>query len=113
MEKNFSVKYRIWIFSGKEKVFGIGRIELLEKIKKTGSISTAAAQMKMSYRQAWQMVNEMNDRAGKPLVEKQLGGKSGGGSVVTPAGINAIRQFNLLEQEVGEFIRGKIKKMNF
>ncbi len=50
-DKKISVNFRIWFFSDEEKLLGKGRVELLEKIKTTGSITNAAKAMKMSYRQ--------------------------------------------------------------
>ncbi|CAN5385487.1 winged helix-turn-helix domain-containing protein [soil metagenome] len=109
--KNHNIRFRIWLYAGDEKLLGIGRVELLEKIKETGSITSAAKLMKMSYRQAWQMVSEMNERSNQPLVEKHLGGKSGGGAIVTDAGINAIANFKKLERTISVFIKKESKKM--
>lgn len=106
----YNVSFRIWFYSGEDKFLGIGRVELLERIKVTGSIANAAKEMKMSYRQAWQMVTEMNERSSSPLVEKQLGGKSGGGAIVTQAGIRAIETFHALENKVRIFIENETKK---
>lgn len=111
--KKYTTTFRIWIYSEGEKLLGIGRVELLERIKATGSITQAAAGMKMSYRQAWQMVTEMNERAKTPLVEKQLGGKSGGGAKVTIAGEKAIEEFYKLEKKVKAFIKEESKKLDF
>jgi molybdate transport system regulatory protein len=109
----YEVKFRIWFYSGKEKLLGIGRVELLERIKKTGSIANAAKEMKMSYRQAWQMVKEMNERWKSPLVEKHLGGKKGGGAMVTEEGNRAITIFNELENKVSTVIKDELKKNKF
>ena len=79
---------------------GLGRVRLLENIKQTGSITGGAKAMKMSYRQAWQMVEDMNKRSDKPLVEKIMGGKGGGGAVITQAGENAIKLYYHVEQKV-------------
>ena len=62
---------------------GNGRARLLEKIKEQGSISKAAQSLKISYRQAWAMVNEMNQGAKKKIVIKPIGGSSGGGTILT------------------------------
>lgn len=110
-QKNLTVKFRIWLYSEEEKLLGKGRVELLERINQTGSISSAAKEMKMAYRQAWQMVEEMNERSKSPLVEKQLGGKSGGGTIVTEAGIKAIETFHELENKVAAFIKEETKKL--
>jgi len=106
----YNVSFRIWFYAGDDKFLGIGRVELLQRIKATGSIANAAKEMKMSYRQAWQMVTEMNERSSSPLVEKQLGGKSGGGAIVTQTGIKAIDTFHALENKVRIFIENETKK---
>lgn len=111
--KEVNIKFRIWFNSNGEKLLGKGRVELLELIKESGSISSAATEMKMSYRQAWQMVKEMNERANEPLVEKHMGGKSGGGSYLTEAGEKAIKSFHELEQKVKIFIDSEAKKIEF
>ena len=107
----YSVDFRIWIYSNQEKLLGKGRIELLERIQETGSISSAAKEMKMSYRQAWQMVEEMNARVEKPLVEKQLGGKNGGGTVVTNEGEKWIQLFYNLNEKINSFVQKEVKKL--
>ena len=98
--KNYSVGIRIWINEEHGHFLGIGRVRLLEHIRETGSITNAAKAMKMSYRQAWQMVEDMNSRSDKPLVEKILGGKGGGGATVTETGEKAMDVFYKLEQKI-------------
>lgn len=109
----YDVTFRLWVNAGGEKVLGIGRVELLERIHATGSISKAALGMKMAYRQAWQMVEEMNARAHSPLVEKKIGGKSGGGALVTEAGLKAIADFHRLEDKVRAFILQEAQALDF
>ena len=65
---------------------GPGKIDLLEQIAAFGSISAAARAMNMSYKRAWDLVEEMNLLFGKPLVEAQTGGRHGGGAQLTPLG---------------------------
>lgn len=79
---------------------GWGRIELLERIDKYGSINAAARSMGMGYRHAWDLVDEMNRLSPKPLVAKALGGEGGGGSALTPEGKAAVKNFRRM---VGEF----------
>ncbi len=109
----FRTKFRLWIYAGDEKLLGPGRVELLERIHRTGSIQKAAAEMKMSYRQAWQMVQEINERAGRPYVEKHLGGKGGGGALVTEAGLKAVAEFNLMERRIQEKVQAEFQKTSF
>src|ERR1700677_2637379 len=46
-------------FAG-DHALGPGKIRLLELIGETGSISAAGRAMKMSYRRAWMLVDELN-----------------------------------------------------
>jgi molybdate transport system regulatory protein len=103
---------RIWISTPEGKLVGKGRIELMEKIKEFGSIRQAALAMQMSYRQAWQLIDEMNSKAKTPLVISSRGGKGGGNAVVTEKGDQLIvlfKAFNkkfqkLLAQQADHFI---------
>lgn len=106
------LKIRIWLYANGEKLIGKGRVELLELINETGSISSAAKEMKMSYRQAWQMVKEMNERASMPLVKKQLGGKQGGGASLTVLGVKIIHEFRVLEQKINAFATNEMKNIS-
>ncbi len=113
MAMKYDVSFRLWFYTGDDKFLGKGRVELLERIDRTGSISAAAKEMKMSYRQAWQMVEEMNERSSHHLVEKQLGGKNGGGTFVTETGHRAIAVFHEMEEKVRKFIEQESSKLQF
>jgi molybdate transport system regulatory protein len=60
------------------------RLELLEAIDRTGSISAAAHDMGIQYRLAWNRIHEMEERLGLPLVRTTVGGRGGGGAHLTP-----------------------------
>lgn len=77
---------------------GPGKIDLLERIAACGSISAAARAMGMSYKRAWDLVEEMNRLFGKPLVAARAGGKRGGGAVLTPFGLSLVVRFREIEQ---------------
>jgi molybdate transport system regulatory protein len=65
---------------------GPGKLLLLENIDKYGSISAAGRAMNMSYRQAWSLVDQLNQAFKEPVVTSQTGGKSGGGAALTEFG---------------------------
>ena len=79
---------------------GRGKIQLLEHIRDTGSISAAGRAMDMSYRRAWQLVDALNSMFSEPSVISQRGGKQGGGAVLTPFGEDLIRCFRQMEQKL-------------
>ncbi|WP_027965993.1 TOBE domain-containing protein [Halomonas halocynthiae] len=99
-----SVEGQIWINTGERRFGGHGRMRLLRLIAETGSISGAARAMKMSYKAAWDAVDQMNNLAGEPLVLRSVGGKGGGSTIVTPRGHQLMANFSRLEQEHQRFI---------
>ncbi len=81
---------------------GPGKIELLEKIAAFGSISAAGRAMDMSYRRAWELVEEINAIFGKPLVESQAGGRRGGGARLTALGLALVTRFRAVERAAAD-----------
>jgi molybdate transport system regulatory protein len=87
---------------------GPGKIELLEKIASLGSISAAGRAMGMSYRRAWELVEETNQIFGKPVTTSQTGGKNGGGATLTPLGLALIARFRAIERAASDVARDHI-----
>lgn len=65
---------RFWLTLEGRNFLGRGRIELLQRIRETGSISKAAKAMKMSYKAAWDAIDAMNAAWRSPLVESSPAG---------------------------------------
>ncbi|ELQ6132947.1 molybdenum-dependent transcriptional regulator [Cronobacter dublinensis] len=74
------------------------RIALLKQVAQTGSISQGAKLAGISYKSAWDAINEMNQLGDGLLVERATGGKGGGGAQVTPYGARLIALYDLLGQ---------------
>lgn len=74
------------------------RIELLKRVQQTGSISQGAKLAGISYKSAWDAINEMNQLADETLVARATGGKGGGGATLTRYGERLIQLFQLMEQ---------------
>lgn len=104
-ESKFKLNGRIWMETGEGKLLGHGRVELLERIRDSGSIRQAALQMKMSYKQAWDLINHMNTHFNAPVVVTHRGGKGGGKAVVTEYGHKVIGHFHELQAKLQEFLR--------
>jgi molybdate transport system regulatory protein len=88
---------RIHIAAG--VAIGPGKAELLESIASTGSISSAAKQMGMGYRQAWAMIDSMNEQFVAPVVERTKGGADGGGTRLTELGVEVLERYRAMEQK--------------
>ena len=65
-----AVRLRVHIAPG--IAFGPGKADLPEGIRETGSIAAAGRQMRMSYKRAWQLVEELNGLFDAPLVERNV-----------------------------------------
>ncbi|ADO49315.1 molybdenum-dependent transcriptional regulator [[Enterobacter] lignolyticus] len=74
------------------------RIALLKHIALTGSISQGARDAGISYKSAWDAINEMNTLSEQPLVDRATGGKGGGGAVLTRYGERLVQLYDLLAQ---------------
>lgn len=105
MDQTFTLNGRIWIELAGEKILGHGRIELLERIQQSGSIRQAALQMKMSYKQAWDLINHMNTHFNLPLVTSHRGGRGGGNATLTAEGLKVIAEFHRLQHKFREFLK--------
>ncbi|SEI44202.1 molybdate transport system regulatory protein [Dyadobacter koreensis] len=107
MERNITIRFRHWVFIDDMKFFGPGRLELLEHIESTGSISKAAKLMNMSYKKAWLMVDEMNNYAKSPYIITQKGGQHGGGTLVTAAGKKLIEAYKKLDAKLAAVVEAE------
>jgi molybdate transport system regulatory protein len=95
---------RFWLNVEGKGFLGLGRIELLEQIEVTGSISAAARAMGMSYKAAWDSIDAMNNLADQPLLIRQVGGRHGGGTRLTEYGQRVINQYRAAECEYQRFM---------
>ena len=87
---------------------GHGKMRLLELIDGLGSISSAAREMKMSYRRAWLLADEVNGMFREPVIEKQLGGKGGGHARLTEFGRGLVTLYRAVEAEAGGKFAGDL-----
>jgi molybdate transport system regulatory protein len=108
----FKLNGRIWIEKADIKLLGRGRVELLERIHQSGSIRQAALQMKMSYKQAWDLIKQMNEHFSLPVVISHRGGKGGGNAIITEHGLKVISHFHLLQTKFLEFIKANSENIN-
>ncbi len=112
-------RIRLRLYFGKRLMFGPGKADLLQGIDEDGSISAAGRRMKMSYKRAWMLVEEMNAAFGEPLVESTRGGPKGGGARLTESGRAVLAHYRRLLETVAETgsaeiggIRARLKDVN-
>jgi len=90
---------------------GPGKVLLLENIRRFGSISAAGRAMDMSYKRAWDLVDEINRVCRQAAVERQTGGKNGGGAVLTPFGISLIARYRKIERDALGAVRKDLQAL--
>ena len=86
---------------------GIGRerIRLLEAVEREGSITGAARAVGLTYKSAWEALNGMAQLFGCALLETRVGGRTGGGARLTPAGTRLVAAFGRLETDLARATR--------
>lgn len=94
-----SIHPRFRIICGKDIAVGPGKVELLKNIQSTGSISSAAARMDMSYMRAWTLIKTMERCFKNRLVRVIRGGEKGGGAELTEAGEKILALYSRMETE--------------
>jgi molybdate transport system regulatory protein len=92
-----AIEFRLRVSKGEDIAIGPGKVDLLEAIASTGSITAAAKQLGMSYRRAWMLVDTMNRCFTDPVVEAEAGGRRGGGTRLTPTGARVLRLYRRIE----------------
>ena len=90
---------------------GPGKIQLLETIHRSGSISAAGRAMDMSYKRAWDLVDEINRICRQAAVERQTGGKNGGGAVLTPFGLSLVARYRKIERNAATAARKELEAL--
>lgn len=95
-------RLRIRILLAAGEPFGPGKAELLEAIRDTGSIAAAGRRMGMSYQRAWDLVAAMNAHFREPVVAAAKGGARGGGTALTPFGVEILAAYREIEALAAE-----------
>jgi len=93
------IAYKVWL-DNNGKAFGDGPYELLRKVEETKSLHQAANQMGMAYSKAWRLIKTLEERLGFALLERRVGGKSGGGSEVTPKAKKLMNHYERFRKDV-------------
>ncbi|MDY6827124.1 MAG: LysR family transcriptional regulator [Bacillota bacterium] len=106
----YELKAKIWLEKNGEKVFGDGPLDILERVKRTGSLRQAAAEIKMSYSQAWHLIKMLEANLGFPILEMQAGGAGGGYSNLSAEAVALIDAYGAFRKEAREALEGLFQK---
>ncbi|NQX84572.1 MAG: LysR family transcriptional regulator [Flavobacteriaceae bacterium] len=108
----YKIKSRLWIETNNQVLLGEGRIQLLKAIADTRSLSKAAKRLNMSYKKAWNLIDSINTNAKTPVVSKSIGGKGGGGTIITAHGKHLIEIFDNINKRCWEFLDKELEQAN-
>lgn len=101
---DIKIKSKILIEVGGKPVFGRGRRFLLEAIDRHGSISQAAREINISYRKAWGYIKVMEERLGLKLIDRQTGGRHGGGAALTNDARDFLKKYEAIDEGIREIV---------
>jgi len=104
-------QFRLRITRGEDIAVGPGKIDLLEAIAATGSITAAARRLGMSYRRAWLLVDTMNRCFKNPVVDAEAGGRRGGGTQLTAVGAEALQRYRKMEKLAASAAAIELRKL--
>jgi molybdate transport repressor ModE-like protein len=93
-----------------DKVFGPGVAELLETVRDTRSLRSAAMRMDMAYSKAWKVVKEAEKGLGYTLLDTATGGRQGGGATLTPEAETLLANFRAFERESRQAVETAYRK---
>ena len=95
--KDAVAHFRLRVRIGERIAVGPGKVDLLEAIDATGSLTAAARALGMSYRRAWLLLDDLNRSLPEGAVESAVGGLNGGGSVLTASGRELVELYRRIE----------------
>ena len=93
--KGWEAKPRWRVVRSGTIALGPGKVDLLQAIDASGSISSAAKSLGMSYRRAWMLVATMNESFRERVVETSP--RRQAGAKLTPTGQQALRLYRRIE----------------
>ena len=97
---NTTQRMHLWLELQQDIFIGLGRVQLLERIDRLGSLNKAASSMGMSYRAAWGRMKKTEKLLGKPLVQKTGPKKE---FRLTPLGREVVSKFRRWQSEVERY----------
>lgn len=107
-----SIVLTIHVSDGYLTLMNQKRVDLLEAIIKHGSINAAAKHLEISYKHAWDLVDEMNHAFQEPLVLTGKGGHKGGGSTVTKQGCHILNCYRAIVSKSNNAVVKEIQELS-
>jgi len=92
-----------------QRRFGPGVAALLTEVRARRSLRAAAGAMGMAYSKAWRIVRSAEDAFGCKLLDSTIGGRHGGGAVLTPEAEALLDAYQSLRAEVNAYAQERFR----
>ena len=93
-----------------QRRFGPGVAALLSRVRTHKSLRAAAADMGMAYSKAWRISRSAEEAFGCKLLDSTIGGRHGGGAVLTVEAEALLEAYQKLRDEVDAFARERFRE---
>ena len=85
------------------KCFGPGVAQLLHRVERLHSLRAAALEMEMAYSKAWRIIRNAERGFGCKLLSSTIGGRNGGGAVLTPEGEEILAAYQRFAADINAY----------
>lgn len=92
-----------------QRRFGPGVAALLSQVGEYRSLRAAAGAMGMAYSKAWRIVRSAEEAFGCKLLDSTIGGRNGGGAVLTAEAEALLAAYQALCSEVDTYARERFR----
>jgi molybdate transport system regulatory protein len=100
-------KAKLWLVNERdEPIMGEGRADLLKAIRDEGSLNKACKKVKISYKHAWLLLNDIEKSLGEPVIIKKRGGKEQG-TFLTEKAIRLLEEYNNYQDILAQTVYDK------
>lgn len=100
LDVELTYRMSIRLFADGVKCFGPGLFELLSRVGESHSLSQSARDMNMAYSKAWRIVNDAESALKLKLLDTSVGGKQGGGALLTDDAKKLISDYSAFVADV-------------
>lgn len=111
MNRELHTKLTLHLYTeDRQRSFGPGMATLLERVQEHKSLRSAAASMEMAYSKAWRIIHAAEEIFGCKLLSSTIGGRHGGGTVLTPEAEQLLTAYRAYEHSLCSYADATFKE---